>query len=157
MSQQHQLSTLLDREIDCLQHLLDILQREFQALTSADIQTLETVTTTKNEALAAQAELTRLRAALVVNASFPDSLEGLQRFIAGCDDAETLLASLETMNNLAQQCQQSNRENGRLISQRQHQARGALDVLRQTEHNAPTYSDHGKSTSTESSRSLGKA
>lgn len=157
MSEQQQLSSLLNREIDCLQRLLDILQQEYEALTSADIEALETVTLSKNQTLAEQAELARMRSALVVSASCADSSEGLQHYIAGCDNSSELLVAVEKMTALAEQCQHSNRENGRLISQKQHQARGALDVLRQTEHNSPTYSDHGKSTTKESSRSLGKA
>lgn len=157
MSQQQQLSSLLNREIDCLQHLLDILQQEYQALTSADIKALEAATTTKNQTLAQQAQLARMRSAVVVSASYPDSPEGLQNFIAVGENSADLLAAVATMTTLAEQCQQSNRENGRLISQKQHQARGALDVLRQTEHSEPTYSDHGKSNAGENSRSLGKA
>ena len=157
MSEQQQLSSLLNQEIDCLQRLLDILPQEYEALTSADIKTLETVTLTKNQTLAEQAELAQMRSSLIVSASYADSPEGLQHYIAGCDNPSELLAAVEKMTAKADQCQHSNRENGRLISQKQHQARGALDVLRQTEQSSPTYSDHGKSTAGDSSRSLGKA
>ena len=157
MNQEQQLASLLSSETDCLQQLLDILKQEYEALLSADIEAIEQATTAKNLALAAQAEITQTRRNMTIQASFSGTNEGLQQLIATCENQRELSAAFSRLSSLAQQCQTSNRSNGRLILQRQQQARGALDIIRQTDPNTPTYSGQGTATASQDTRTLGKA
>ncbi|MFT4614822.1 MAG: flagellar biosynthesis/type III secretory pathway chaperone [Bacteroidia bacterium] len=157
MTQEQQLAALLSNEIDCLQKLRGILKQEYDALLQADIAALEQVTASKNVALAAQAEITQSRRNLAVQASFSDSDEGLQLLIATCKNQQELLASFSRLSELARECQATNRSNGRLILQKQQQAREALDIIRQTDPNTPTYSVQGMTTESQGTRTLGKA
>ncbi|MFK7974844.1 MAG: flagellar export chaperone FlgN, partial [Halioglobus sp.] len=52
---------------------------------------------------------------------------------------------------------QLNRENGRLILQKQQHTQSALNILRQNADQGPTYSGRGLADSSEDSRTLGKA
>lgn len=152
-----QLAALLSNEVDCLDKLLGILRQEYEALLNADIEALEQATAAKNHALAAQAEIIQSRRSLVIQTSFSDTNEGLQELIASCDNQQELSASFSRMSSLAGQCQTINRSNGRLILQKQQQARGALDIIRQTDANSPTYSGQGTTTASQDTRTLGKA
>ncbi|HDY82119.1 MAG: hypothetical protein DRQ65_00235 [Gammaproteobacteria bacterium] len=157
MIPEQQLASLLSREINCLQMLLDILNQEYNALISADINAIEQATTAKNQALATQAEITQSRRNMTIQSSFSGTNEGLQQLIATCENQKELSASFSLLSSLARQCKITNRSNGRLILQKQQQARGALDIIRQSDHNTPTYSGQGKTTAILDTRSLGKA
>lgn len=157
MSLGQQLSGALNHEADCLQRLLDILKQEHDALLAADIDAIERVTASKNQALAVQLEAESTRHRLLSQSSIDITDEGLLLLIAKCDNREQLTDSVSHLNSLTQLCRASNRANGRLIMQKQEQARGALNVIRQTSSAAPTYSGQGKTTATQANRSLGKA
>jgi flagellar biosynthesis/type III secretory pathway chaperone len=81
----------------------------------------------------------------------------LRQLIAECDNHADLSVCFAHLVLLAQRCHESNRDNGRLILERQKQTRGALNIIRQTENSPSTYSGQGKATEQGSSRSLGKA
>ena len=157
MSAPDQLATLLAREIDCLQRLLATLKQEYEALTSADIELLEKLTTAKNVAMGEQAELATQRSRLVAAAGHDPSNAGLESFIATCSESAVLTEALESLSNLARECQHYNRENGRIIVQKQHQTQNALNILRQSDGTGPTYSMHGTTAASDDSRTLGKA
>ena len=157
MTQEQQIASLLSNEIDCLQKLLNILKQEYDALLNADIEAIEQATAAKNQALAAQAATTQSRRNMTIQASFSGTNEGLQQLIATCENQQELSASFSQLTSLAQQCQATNRSNGRLILQKQQQARGALDIIRQTDTNTPTYSGQGMTTASQDTRTLGKA
>lgn len=157
MSLEQQLSGTLNHETDCLQRLLDVLKQEHEALLAADIDAIERVTTSKNQALAAQLEAESTRHKLLSQASFDNTDDGLRQLIAKCDNREQLNGFVARLNSLTQLCRASNRINGRLIMQKQEHARGALNVIRQTSNAEPTYSGQGKTTATQANRTLGKA
>ncbi len=157
MSQGQELYTVLNHETVCLQQLLDVLEQEHKALLAADVDSIEQATAIKNAALAAQAQASQSRQHLVSQSACDNSEEGLRQLIARCDNVEQLGDTFFRLNTLAQQCQAMNRSNGRLIMQRQEQARGALNVIRQTSGATPTYSGQGKTMATQATRSLGKA
>jgi flagellar biosynthesis/type III secretory pathway chaperone len=152
-----ELASILAREVDCLGRLLAILEREHAALTTDDIEQLERVTLDKNAGMAEQAELAMQRGRLLANAGYDSSNTGLQAFIAASTDAAPLNQALESLGDLSGQCQHYNRENGRIIVQKQQHTRNALNILRQNDAASPTYSLRGLTTTPEDSRTLGKA
>ncbi|MFT4518790.1 MAG: flagellar biosynthesis/type III secretory pathway chaperone [Halioglobus sp.] len=157
MNQEQQLASLLSNEIDSLQKLLGILKQEYDALVMSDIEALEQATADKNFALAAQVEITQRRQNLTIQASFSGTDEGLQQLIDTCENRQELQTSFSSLSSIARECHTTNRSNGRLILQKQQQARGALEIIRQTDPNTPTYSGQGTTKASQDSRTLGKA
>jgi len=152
-----QLSLLLGQEIACLQQLLGILTQEHDSLLAADIDAIERITAAKNQALETQANATLERQNFTAQHTFDRSNEGLLQFIATCENSNSLLAAFDHLTSLAQQCSDINNSNGHLIRQRQMQTRGALNIIRQTEVSAPTYSGQGDTSDVPATRSLGEA
>lgn len=157
MPLQQQLRALLDQEVENLQSLLDILTREYDSLARSDVASLEQGTALKNQALSIQAGLASKRHHLVTTHLGSHSDKQLSEYVARSGDA-SLQAAFSRLSELAEQCHDKNRSNGRLIAQKQAQTRGALDILRHTDSSSATYSHSGKAaTSEKSGRSLGKA
>ena len=152
-----QLPALLDTEVECLRRLLATLEQEYEALTSGDVEKLEKVTLAKNATMAEQVALAQQRGRIVAAAGFDNSNAGLETMVTQSVNPEPLNASLQALGELAQQCQHYNRENGRIIVQKQQQTQSALNILRQSDTTAPTYSIQGTTAASEDSRSLGKA
>ncbi|MFK7974607.1 MAG: flagella synthesis protein FlgN [Halioglobus sp.] len=157
MSHSNDLATLLAHEVDCLQRLLSTLELERVALTTADIDKLERITPAKNAAMAEQTELALQRNRFLADHDYDPSNDGLLACISASDSAAELAASLESLAQYAEVCQQLNRENGRLILQKQQHTQSALNILRQNADQGPTYSGRGLADSAEDSRTLGKA
>ena len=152
-----QLASLLSREVDCLQALLSILNTEHNALLSGDVEAIEQITTKKNQALANQANTSLARQQFARQLTGSDSEQSLRDYITTASNRPELEACHASLLALAKQCQDENRINGRLITQKQQQAQGALNILRQTDNNPTTYSGHGDTSSQQSGRTLGKA
>lgn len=152
-----QLLSLLEAETTSMQKLLGILKREYDALLSADIAALEQITAEKNAAIAAQSQATLERQNATTAASYSGTDLGLEQLIDTCENREQLREYFSNLMLLARSCQTENRNNGRLIIQKQRRAKGALDVIRQSEDNTPTYSLQGKASDSLETRSLGKA
>ena len=160
--EEQQLTLLLNNELTCLQNLLDTLNQEFEALTNSDIEALEQITLQKNTALAKQAEATISRqnfAATLMNTNVTDenTEQGLQQLIANYENQVDLSKTINKLQLLAEQCQTTNRSNGRLILQKQKHTRNALDILRQADSNPSTYSGQGDTVTRTEGRILGKA
>jgi flagellar biosynthesis/type III secretory pathway chaperone len=160
--EEQQLTLLLNNELTCLQNLLDTLNQEFEALTNSDIEALEQITLQKNTALAKQAEATISRqnfAATLMNINVTDenTEQGLQQLIANYENQVDLSKTINKLQLLAEQCQTTNRSNGRLILQKQKHTRNALDILRQADSNPSTYSGQGDTVTRTEGRILGKA
>ena len=153
-----QLASLMSREITCLQTLSAILQREYDALLTTDTSELEQIVTEKNQALAAQAESSQARIQFTLQQTGNGTENELQQLIEASGAVKHgLEASFAEITSLARQCQEANRRNGRLISQKQQQAQSALNILRQTDNTPATYSGQGDTTNQQRGRSLGKA
>ncbi|NND68022.1 MAG: flagellar protein FlgN [Halioglobus sp.] len=157
MQAQEQLRGLLDQEVENLQSLHNILQREYNALVNAEIEALEQVTVLKNQALSIQAGLTNNRGRLVISILGSAEEDRLAQYVAASGDAQ-LENLFSRLSSLAQECHELNRTNGRLIAQKQQHTLGALDILRHTDSTGSTYSFSGKTDSADQSgRTLGKA
>ncbi len=157
MKTEQQLTSLFDQETSSLQQLWDVLQQEYTALTGTDIGAVERATSNKNRALANQANATSSRKKFAAQSGAGDSIEEMQQLIANFSNCDELASSFSTLLSLAKQCHQANRDNGRLIVEKQQQAVLALDVLRQVDSTLATYSGQGRAISKPATRSLGKA
>lgn len=156
MMQEQQLASLLNQETSSLQQLQNILQLEYDALMGTDIGAIERATSNKNQALENQAEATRSRKNFIAQSGADETEEGIQQLIASYSNCDELASAYSNMLSLARQCHETNRANGRLITEKQHQARMALNIIRQTDNHLPTYSGQGKAMDAPTTRSLGK-
>jgi len=153
------LARQLEREVDSLQHLQDILQRENRALVAADVTAIESLAGEKSTQLSHQAELWHARQALLRDAGIAATETALQAFVTATAERDALQHALSHIAELAARCREDNRGNGRLIAQRQRRAQGALDILRGADTpGTDTYSNTGAAAHKGStSRSLGRA
>lgn len=157
MPAQEELTALFDREITSLERLLEAIAYEHDTLLGSDVAALEQATTAKNQSLQAHQQLAQERSQLLLKHGYSDDQAGLQACLENCDTTDTLTSALAKIRQLAERCQEDNRSNGRLIQIRQEQARGALNILRQSGDQSTVYSGQGKAALSEDSRTLGKA
>lgn len=146
-----QLAGLFESELDCLRELRDILALERAALLDRDIPALEEVTGRKVRILERHSDAARQRR---------EWLARTGQELPGSPDAVSADVNLRTqeLQELAQQCHEANRNNGRVIARKQQHAAAALGILRQSDAAVPaTYSGAGNTVDTSSSRLLGKA
>lgn len=157
MQSHRQLRSLLDQEVENLQSLHTILQREYDALLKADAAAIEQGAALKNQALSIQSHLTENRRRWLSSAPGQATEIRLAEYVQDYGDAG-LQALFTRLSDLAEECHTLNRTNGRLIAQRQQQTLGALDILRHTDSTNTTYSLTGKTSPADpTGRTLGKA
>lgn len=160
--EERQLNALVATELFCLESLLTALDKESDALIDLDIEALERATQEKNMALSHQLKATTARQGYTksLNASNRDKSDiggELQQLIPRLHNKDTFAAAITQLQNMAKQCQTMNRNNGRLISQKQLYTRNALDILRQADSKPSTYSNQGDTINKTEGRILGKA
>lgn len=157
MDVKQQLLAMLESEASSLEALHAILLEEHEGLLGQDISVIERLTQSKSRALDAQTDITRQRQQLVARYTDQTNPAPLQTLTATLGQPETILKQIARLEAMARECEQLNRNNGRLILQRHQQTQGALQVLRQTGDSTDTYSGRGKTQAAGASRTLGKA
>jgi flagella synthesis protein FlgN len=157
MDQAQQLLSLITGELTSLEALQRILQQEQQALLAADVTSIEALTAQKNRALDQQSDITRQRQLFTQQHAGVNSIAALQHMATRLGMAQDIAGPLKKLQVLADQCRNLNRDNGRLIQQRQQHTQGALQVLRQSGDAPATYSGRGKTEAANRPRTLGKA
>ena len=148
---QQQLVDLFDLELGCLRELRDVLALERAALLDRDIPALEEVTSRKTLILERHSEAAKQRREWLARAGQAQP---------GSPDAVSADVNLrrQELRELARQCHEANRNNGRVIARKQQHTTAALGILRQSDAAVPaTYSVAGSTVDTSSSRLLGKA
>ncbi len=110
---------LLDRQLEALARVLDLLGDEQSALLSRDAAALELATGSKSQALARSDELEQQRRALA------PSLSDMEHLAAD----EAIARRWEQLLGLTRQCREQNDANGRLIRRQQQRVESALDLL----------------------------
>lgn len=111
---------LLDRQLQALDQVLELLGDEHDALLGRDVARLELVTGSKAEALARADELERRRLALA------PTLSDMERY---AQDPE-ISGRWDRLLDLTRQCRERNDANGRLIRRQQARVESALGLLR---------------------------
>lgn len=139
------LADLFDLELGCLGELRDILAQERAALLAGDIPALEEITCRKGEILERQSGAAQQRREWLATAghALPEAAAAQRK---------------QALQELAQQCHEANRDNGRVIARKQQHTVAALGILRQSDAaGSTTYSGAGSAVDASSSRLLGKA
>jgi len=127
---------LLDRQLEALARVLELLGDEQQALLSRDASSLELVTASKSQALARSDELEQQRRSLA------PSLSDMERLAAD----ESIARLWEKLLEMTRQCREQNDANGRLIRRQQQRVESALGLLcgKPTTENADLYGPDGE-------------
>lgn len=151
------LTSLLDRELDCLGRLLEALAQERQALLQQDTRALEEAVARKRELLGEAGRLDGERLALLRQAGLPDSAAGMARLIAAQGDAPAAADRWQRLLARAAESRERNRLNGGILELGVQRLQRTLNVLRGQPAESPVYGPRGRASNGASSRSLARA
>ena len=156
-SLQH-LSRLLGREIDCARELLQTLALEYQALTQADTDRIESVAADKRLQLQqlqqCLLEQDRLLQRLGSTGAGP---QGIERLLVQASPRDGLHAQWEELRAVTRQLREQNEINGGIVSLGQRHVRQALELLTGRSSDGDTYGPGGGRRSTPAPKTLAKA
>jgi flagellar biosynthesis/type III secretory pathway chaperone len=120
---------LFELEHESVTELLRILRDERRALMGHDAQVIERIAREKLRHLSDIEDWGRKRDALLRNAGYANTREGIERYLAEQHDAE-LNGRWRALECLLQECQQQNEVNGGVVSLSRRQVQRALAILR---------------------------
>ena len=147
------LQSLLQRQHDAAQRLLQLLTEEHAAITGNNLQDLESVLAAKQQSLMELETTSREYTQIAPNKTiFTETIR--QNDPHGALGLESLWQKVET---LLRQCQNKNSINGKTISLSHRHVQQAISILRSGELGVdPCYSPTGGHLSAGASRTLGK-
>lgn len=122
-----QLAILIEREEQEAARLLDVLEREHEALHALDPDVLLALLQEKCDLLERLESLARARGACLQAVGFPPDLEGARACLASGPQAAR--AALERLVAQIRACAQCNRRNGEIVLKSRQQVQAALAVL----------------------------
>lgn len=149
--------SILRREREILQSLLDCINEESRALRENDIAALENAAHHKDQRINSLNQQEELRRSLLLDAGFaPESLH-FERFLSECDPAHRrpLQDAWDAIQLLSVQCHQANMRNGQLNAIAQRMVRQMLSLLRGESTFSEVY-DRGGLVATPDSKALGR-
>ncbi|QLF95098.1 flagellar protein FlgN [Pseudomonas sp. ABC1] len=128
------------------QRLLELTEREFLALSERDLQTLESILTSKQPLLALLTQHAEARRLLLAKHGLEADKSGLQHFASKQSDGESILEQAATLEALLTDCKTANQRNGQLIQANRSAVGDMLSILRGS--SAPTnlYNSRGGAT-----------
>jgi flagellar biosynthesis/type III secretory pathway chaperone len=153
----HRLHTLLQQETGCMQRFGAMLGQEFSAVTTRDIEALETVIQEKLALLARLEELEQERNMLLGANGYASGLPGMQECLQWCDPQRQLTVHWTELLTMASVCREENRRNRQLVELCSQHARATLRVLRGEDPRQDTYDAEGETRSGCGQRSLARA
>ncbi len=128
---QRELADILSMEKLCLSRLKESLEREYAALESQQIDTLEKAVKEKQSTLDEVAELQRRRSGLLRQYGFSNDNSGVSQCIERCSPSlsRELLPLWEQLHTLIEQCRDQNLVNGRVLELNDRRVQQTLAVL----------------------------
>lgn len=117
-------------DIDTASQLLELLEREFDALRERDLPRLQGLLEEKQPLLLALQQHADERAQCLLAAGVSADAAGLNQLADKSPLGEQLIGTSQTLAQHLQLLQDANLRNGRLIHTNQHAVRSALNVLR---------------------------
>lgn len=150
------MTMLFDLEIESVTELLRILRDERRALMGHDAQAIEQVTQEKLRHLGDIEDWGRKREGLLRNAGYPNTREGIERYLADRQDAE-LNKQWRALEQLLYECQQQNEVNGSVVSLSRRHVQRALGILRGLPAEQGLYNANGNAEESPTSKTLATA
>lgn len=121
---------LFTSDIGTAEHLLELIDAEFQALGERDLTRLDKLLGDKHPLLAQLQQHGNERSQLLRSAGLSADREGLTALAARSTIGAELLARSEELSALLQRCQDANLRNGRLIRANKATVSNLLGILR---------------------------
>lgn len=149
---------LLQQEIACARTLVHLLEQEYAALAQRDIGRLDTIIPEKRNAIADLESLGQRRETLLAqrHSSTSDAAtytgDGENKNPFSGDSRQSDL--WDELRSLAQQCQEKNQVNGRIVEIGYRQSRVALDVLHGVAPCSELYDSSGRTTQSASKKPI---
>ncbi len=128
ISREH-VAALLHAEEQQLGILHQLLQNEFEALKTNDLDALDERGSARALAMGALLRVQDERRAMLVALQFPDSHEGLEKMLRWCDPDRGLTDHWRRCADLATLCRELNERNGLLVNARLRRVEGMLEVI----------------------------
>ncbi|MBC9250393.1 flagellar biosynthesis protein FlgN [Pseudomonas alcaligenes] len=121
---------LFNEDIGTAQHLLELIDAEFQALSERDLPRLEKLLGEKLPLLSLLDQHGSARSKVLTAAQLSSDRNGLEILAQRSAQGAELLASSETLGQLLERCREANLRNGRLIRANQASLNSVLGILR---------------------------
>lgn len=128
-----QLLELFTQDIGSAEQLLELIERESQALNERDLAQLQSILSAKIPLLALLEQHGKVRSQLLTNLNLSSDRSGLSALAAQSALGPQLLEHGDQLNSLLEQCQSANLRNGRLIRTGQASTSSMLGILRGAE------------------------
>ncbi|PTS83755.1 flagellar biosynthesis protein FlgN [Pseudomonas sp. HMWF032] len=124
---------LFNHDIGIAEQLLELINKEFQALSDRDLPYLQALLSEKLPLLGQLDQHGQERSQLLTDLGLSADREGLHTLARSSDHAQALLEHSEQLSTLLERCQAANLRNGRLIRSSQASANSMLGILRGNE------------------------
>lgn len=144
MSDEQRFHDCLAADIQSAQSLLELMDREHQALSERKLEQLQPMLDEKQLLLANLAQNANARSQILARLGLQADASGFQQFASQSSNSVELTRLHEQLEALFNQCQTSNLRNGRLIRANQVSVGQALNIIRGND--SPTLYDRSGST-----------
>jgi flagellar biosynthesis protein FlgN len=151
------LGVLFSEEIDVLGQLEELLQSERDALNANDIEALEATALARQQRVGELTRIEEQRRSLCRLHGNSADLAGLERIVAWCDPAGSLVSRLRDCGQRAARCRDLNDRNGALVKTHLKRVEGILGVITGSSGQPVTYDATGSAGGQRAGRILGAA
>lgn len=121
---------LFTEDIGTAQHLLELIDAEFQALSERDLPRLEKILGEKLPLLSLLDQHGKARSKLLTEQQLSTDRQGLEIMASRSPQGSELLARSDELGKLMERCREANLRNGRLIRANQASLKSVLGILR---------------------------
>jgi len=153
---QHPLESVLTREVQCSERLLECLEAERSALTKRDMDGLETSINNKIQYAQSLEQLERERESLVSELGFASDADGLRLCFNSLPQADNLKRLWQQLIANIEACRSSNLTNGGILESGRQHVEQALSILRGQSGSPSLYDTRGSHAANLGQRELGK-
>ena len=137
------LGRLISDEIQALNELAGLLEREHGYLEGSDVVSLEGATRERQRCVARICRVDEQRRALCSDLGYALDLKGLEELIRWCDPKGALVRGWAECSATAAKCRQLNDRNGALVAARLQHVQARLGTLIEGRREAVTYGPRG--------------
>ncbi|MEK1906934.1 MAG: flagellar export chaperone FlgN [Pseudomonas sp.] len=121
---------LFNEDIGTAQHLLELIDAEFQALSERDLPRLEKLLGEKLPLLSMLDQHGTARSKALLDQQLSADRTGLETLAKRSENGTELIASSEQLGQLLERCREANLRNGRVIRANQASLNSVLGILR---------------------------
>lgn len=150
------LQQLVD-DIDTARKLLELTDKEYQALAERDLSGLEQLLTQKQALLALLGQHGSLRSQTLIKAKLSADRNGLMAFAESSTLGDKILAQANQLDGVLEACRNANERNGKLIRANQSAVGSMLRVLQGSNQTPDLYDRRGTAAKSANNRPLSQA